>query len=292
VSTYAEIVDEILGNLQGHTAIGDRVATLTAGVDVDDTTLVVDDATGFSRGVVEVGNELMYVSSFDPTTNTMTIAPSGRGYRSTGAQIHSAGDFVTMSPAWPRATIAREINNTIRSLYPMLFATGVLALTTNGVAYQYDIDDSAERVVDVRWFFDSVDGWHRITGWEVDRNTDVLAGTVRLNIYDNLPSSAQLQVVYAVKPTTLSADTDDFSTTGLNDSVKDLVVLGVVAKMAQFIDVGRLSVMSAETDQAASKQVGTAMQLANQLRQQYQQRLAEEMKILDIRFPARSHRVR
>lgn len=292
MALFGEVIDEVISKLSGHSMTGDRLATLTGDIAVGDLQLTVDDATGFSRGLVEVDQEIMYVSSYDTTSNTLAVPPWGRGYRGTVEATHDTGAMVSVSPSWPRFSVAREINNQITALYPGLFAVASTEFTTDGVAYQYDGSLPAERIVDVRWFFIKTYGWQRATQWELD-HTLVTTGSTRFNVYDPLPPGTTLQVLYATRPSTLADESSPWTNTGLTDSVKDLVVLGTIAQMAQFIDVSRLPVLAAETDsQAGGKQLGSAFQVANQLRQQYQQRLAQEQAALYQKYPLRLHKVR
>lgn len=299
MTTFSQLIDEVIDNLQGFTASPDQSTFITSAVDAVTTSLSVDDISQVSRGVAELGREKVLVLKADANGSVVTLAPFGRGYRST-ASTHAANSQLTMSPSWPRANVATQINNCLLALYPTIYAVKTAPLfTTNGVQYQFDIPDTAERVVDVRWFFTSVDGWQRARAWEVEQTApttinDGLSNTRYISIYDAIPSGATVQVLYATRPVALVNDTDDFATTtGLTDSVKDVVILGTSAWMAQFLDVGRMTVASAEADaMSQNRQAGSASQIAARLMQQYQQRLSFEAAALVARYPIRAHKTR
>lgn len=289
MTAYGDVIDEIVEKLNGFAATGDRIAFLSGDLADDDVSISLDDAAGFSRGLIEIDSEMIYVKSYDQQSNSLM---SGiRGYRGTSPTDHTQGTPVFMQPSWPRSSVGREINNQINQLYPTLFAVGTTSLVADAITYQYDVTLPAERIVDVRWLFNTLEGWRRGMAYELDQT--VPGASCRINFYDPVPASTQIQVLYAKRPATLSNETDAWSSTGLPDSVKDLVVLGVVAQMAQYIDVSRLPVLTAEADaNAGGKQLGSGMQIAAQFRQQYGQRLAEEQQALTMKYPPRVHKVR
>lgn len=296
MTTYASLADEITQNLQGFTVSPDQVTFLTGSVDNAVTTLMVDDITQMGRGQAEVDSEMVYIKATDSNTGTVTLAPFGRGYNGTTAVAHSANAKVVMSPTWPRSKVKSEINRAINALYPTLFAVQAAPpITTDGITYQYDVPALAERVVDVRWLFNTFDGWQRSVKWEQENSFPSTSLTGRVvSIYDNLPAGATVQILYATRPANLVNDADDFATvTGLTDSCSDLVILSVMSRMAQFIDVGRLPVEAAAADALAQQRpTGGPTQIANQLYKQYQQRLADEQRALTQRYPVRGHKVR
>lgn len=297
MSTYSSLTDEIIQNLQGFTVSPDQVTFLTGGIDAAVTTLTVDDITQMGRGQAEIDSEMVYIKATDATTGTCTLAPFGRGYNGTTAATHAANAKVVMSPTWPRSKVKSEINRAINALYPTLFAVkSAPPITTDGITYQFDAQDDSERIVDVRWISEVLDGYQRAVKWEQENTSPAGFGTTGqyLSIYDAIPGGATVQVLYAARPANLVNDSDDFATTtGLPDSCSDLVVLAVMSRMAQFIDVGRLPVESASADALAQQRpTGGPTQIAAQLYKQYQQRLADEQRALSLRYPPRGHKVR
>lgn len=296
MTTYAQLVDEVVTNMQGFTVSPDQVTYLTADITSGALTMTVGDSSALGQGIAEIENELVYISSVDTSSGTVTLMPFGRGYRSTTAAAHVANTIVTMSPSWPRNTVKREINRAVTALYPTLYAVKEApAITTDGVTYQFDIPVGAQRIVDVRYLFTTFDGWQRAIRWEQEN----LAPTTFLfdsyvTIQDRIPSGATVQVLYATRPTILVNDADDFATTtGLSDGVTDVVVLSVMSRLAQFLDVGRLATESASADALAQQRpTGGPTQIANNLFKQYQLRLEEERKALSQLYPARAHKTK
>lgn len=294
MTTYAQLIDEVISNLQGYSIAQEQFTTLASSLDSSSTTVTLADSAQVSKGVIEIDKELMLVGSIDTTANTATVVQ--RGYRSTTAAAHASGAIVTRSPAWPRSIVAREINNAITGVYPSLY--GVYAAPTfdaDAITYQFALPALAERVVDVRFLFTDFEGWQRSGKWEVERIAPASFGsTAYVSIYDRIPIGSTIQVLYAARPQPLVNDGDVFATvTGLDDGVTDVVVLGACAWMAQFIGVARLPSQSAAADaMGQNRQPGIEVQTARALQQQYQARLAAEAAALATRFPPRSHKVR
>lgn len=290
--TFGALIEEITSNLQGYTAAPDQMTALSQDVGVGDTTLYVDDPTITGRGVVEIGTEQVWVQTVNPATNQLDTLPKGRGWRGTTATTHQAGDTVVASPAVPRSVIARDINNQIRSLYP-----DVYAVNTTEFAYDtttrtgWPLPAEAVAVLDVRWR-DYQDNWQRIKAWEAENSanlTDFPTGkSVRLP--SGVPVGRTVQVVYAVTPTTLTNEVDPFSSTGLSDSAKDLVVLGTMARVVPNLDVSRLSVeYAAASETTQARPHGGAITVAKFLEAKYAQRVRQERAALNQLYPARIH---
>jgi hypothetical protein len=91
----------------------------------------------------------------------------------------------------------------------------------------------------------------------------------------------------------MDTDEDDFETvTGLPASCKDVIVLGASARLASFIDPGRLTFGSAESDQQsqiAGRSYGAGTNASKYLLALYDKRLAEETRKMQDRNPIRIH---
>lgn len=289
-ATYESLVDEVLHNLNGFTQSVDHVAALARDAAADDTTIYLDDANGFSRGLVQIDDELLFVKAVDNPSNALNIYAFGRGHQGTTAAAHTSGAMVTMAPLWPRATIAREVNSAIRALYPDLFAVRTTTFTSDAAQYAYDLPAATSRVLDVKWREPSTTrDWQKVRHISVDHNadaTDFPSGkSIRLG--DNIPHAVEVRVTYAAVPDVLSASGDVFATTtGLPESVKDLVVLGACYRLTPYMDASRLPVQSLEADEMdGPRQLGTASQVSQVFLRMYRTRLEEERRALSERYP-------
>lgn len=290
--TFSTLIDEIILALTGTGQTTDLITTLIGNIDADDLVLMVSDSSSLSRGLLEIGDELVYAGSVSGAT--ATIPPWGRGYRGSTATAHVEGEAVYIAPSWPRSVIAREINNTIRSLYPTLFAVKTTTITVAADKWQYGVPSDLERILACDWQWVNY-GWRPVQGWEAIHSADTADFPTgkAVSLSEPLPSGASVRITYAARPTLLSTASDVFTATGLPASCKDVVLLGTTARMLPWADTARVASQAAEAAaMTASRPTGTATQLAVQLSKQYQLRLAEERTSLLQSHPSRSHFVR
>lgn len=121
MTLFSELIDETSLSLTGYTNRQDQATFLTSPMAATDLTFVVADGTVLTRGLVEIDEELIWVDSFDRTSNTATIPAYGRGFRDTTAAVHTAGTRVTITPSFPRSVIRRNLQQAIDAVYPDLF---------------------------------------------------------------------------------------------------------------------------------------------------------------------------
>lgn len=292
--TFSSMIDEVITSLQGFGTDNDQVCTLVGGLGPTDINISVDDTDDVSRGVIEIDQEIIYAYSADQ--GQIVVPPWGRGYKGSVAASHTAGAMVSVAPSWPRAVVAREVNNTIRAVYPMLFSVGTLELTANSYTWQYAIPSTVDRVLAVEWrWTTSIDGWMPVTGWEViqSANTTDFASGKALLIAEPLPPGARLHVVYAKMPTLLVNATDAFTLTGLSASSRDVIIYGAASRLLPWQDTARVPVETVSSDvQDTPKPVGNAISMAKEIRNLYAIRLGQEQQALIDRYPMKAHKVR
>lgn len=280
--------------LYGFTTLQDQATYLTSNVSASATTLPVADATAISRGVLEIGDELIWADTVDTTALTATVPPYGRGYRGTTAAAHASGTRVVSSPLFPRTLVKQALNQAIVSVFPDLTAIGTSTFTYSPTVSTFALPAGALDVIQVSWqSIGPSREWFPIRRWRVDKhaNTSAFASGVTVSVYDQIVPGRTIQVVYTKQPSQLVNASDEFSTvTGLPASSEDVIRLGAAYRMVPFFDSPHLSGMSAEADFAANQRpVGASAQLGRFLLQQYQVRLTEEARRLQSIYPIRSH---
>lgn len=298
-TTYGNLVDEVLLNLSGYTLRQERTTHLTQNITASDLTLNLGTTTNIGKGVVEIGEELIWLDSYDRVSSTATAAPYGRGFQATDPTSHTAGTMVTIAPTFPRSAVKRAINEAIQSVYPTLYALGTTTITYNAVQNTYQLPEEAQTILYVSWStIGPTKEWRPVKGWRQDSMANHTAFTSgnSITIYDNLPAGRTIQIHYTKVPTSFngSADTSVFETvTGLQSSAKDVIIYGAAYRLASFLDAGRLNYSSAEADNADSKiQFGSGSSNSRFLLALYNQRLNEEKNKLRDLFPARVHYTR
>jgi hypothetical protein len=298
MSTFNDLINEVSLNLAGYTMRQDRSTHIdgVAGTSISSsaTEIVIASGENIAKGLVEVGDELVWVDSFDRGNNTLVLAPYGRGFQGTIATSHPVGERVTIAPTFPRAAIKRAINDTILAVYPDLFGVGYASFTYTPARNTYALPSDAETVLAVS--FESIGPskeWMPVRDWRVDTVADIASfnSSSSLTIYSAVDPGRTVKVAYARSPLVLDLADDDFSlTTGLLESVKDVIVLGASYRLLSFIDPGRLTFSSPEADtQTGRIQFGSGTNTAKYVYALYQQRLQDEVRKLKKRYPVRVH---
>ena len=295
MATFNEMVNEVKTNLQGYTLKQDRLTYLNAAITSVSTSMIVGSSSNLAKGTIEIDDELIWIDNFTAASNTLNVAPGfGRGYQGSTPTSHAQYSQVTLSPSFPRISIKKAINDTINSLYPKLWAVDSFTFTFNASQTTYALPDDLEQILFVSWqTTGSSKEWLPVNRWRADgmANLATFNSTNTINIYENIQPGRTVQVYYTTTPDTLDNNSDDFAdVTGLPASSQDVVTLGAAYKLLSFIDSGRISLTSAESDLADSKiPSGAGANNSRYIYALYQQRLNEEALKLQDKFPIRLH---
>lgn len=304
-ATFGDMVDEVLINLAGYTLNQDRSTYLTAAV----TTLVSPSSAplilslastdNLGKGIIEVGDELMWVDAFDRVANTATIAPYGRGYLGTTASTASVDTKVTISPTFPRFSVKKAINDTIRAMGSSIAAVKQTSFVYNPAVTTYEFENlNIESILRVMWQDTGPSKeWIGVRRWDFDSFADVAtwgANSQTISVYDYITPGRTVKVMYATEPVTLSNTNDNFaSVSGLPESCKDVVILGAAYRLMTYIDPARISQVSPQADEIDTKRpFGASSTVARQLLALYTARLAEETQRQQTLYPTRIHYTR
>ena len=293
--TLSDLIDETKSNLQGYTLRQDRISYLASAITSVATSIPLGGAGNLAKGMVEIDDEVLWIDSFNKSSNTLTAAPGfGRGYLNTTAAPHAQYAQVTLAPTFPRVTIKKAINDTINSFYPKLWAAASTTFSFNASQTTYALPDDAEQVLYASWqTTGSSEEWLPINRWRMDSfaNSATVNSNNTINLYDNIQPGRTVQVWYTTEPNTLDASTDDYAdVSGLPASSADVVVLGASYRLLSYLDPGRINLSSAEADFADNKLPSTAGASASRyIFALYQQRLNEEALKLADKYPIRLH---
>ena len=295
MATFNDMVNEVKTNLQGYTLKQDRLTYLNAAITSVSTSMVVGSSSNLAKGPIEIDDEIIWIDNFNTASNTLNVAPGfGRGYQGTTPTSHAQYAQVTLSPSFPRVSIKKAINDTINSLYPRLWAVDSYTFTFNASQTTYALPDDLEQILYISWqTTGSSKEWLPVNRWRADgmANLAEFNSTNTVNIYENIQPGRTVQVYYTTTPDTLDNNSDDFAdVTGLPQSCQDVVTLGAAYKLLSFLDSGRISLTSAESDLADSKiPSGAGANNSRYIYALYQQRLNEEALKLQDKFPIRLH---
>jgi len=302
--TLEQLVDEVKTNLQGYSLRQDRITYVNNTVGLTTTSLSIQVGSGdnLAKGLIEIDDELIWIDSFNKTDNTLNVMgapanPIGRGFQGTTAAPHARYAQVTLAPTFPRVSIKKAINDTIRSLYPKLFAVDSTTFTFNSSQVTYPLPDDCREVLYMSWQTTGPSKeWLPIKRWRFDplANTATFNTQKTINIYESVQPGRTIKVWYTMVPDTLENNTDDFvDVTGLPESCQDVIVYGASYRLISFLDAGRINLSSAEADLNDTKipaSAGSAM--SRYVLALFQQRLQEEALKLSDQFPIRLHLTR
>lgn len=286
MSTFSDLTTAVAVELNGYSQTLDEVSYLTTSISNSVLTITVADASGFSRGLVEIDDELIYVTSVDRSANTLTVAPFGRGYRGSTAASHSANAQVTYSPLYSRAAIQRAINETIDASYPTLFDVAATSFLYVAGLYSYSVPAAATAILGITWHNNYTNEDIPIRRWKFDPYQSTVS------IYDLPNPGATVNISYRAKPARLTSGADSFTTvTGLPQSCEDVIRFGAAWRMLPYLEATNSSDLTAEADLSARRYGNStsASQLSRLLQQQYQLRLQEEGMKLSQLYPIRAH---
>lgn len=307
-TTYSDIVNEILINMAGYTMQQDRATSLSSPITSTTTTSVsVTSTTDIGKGIIEIGEELLWVENFDRVGNTLTVAPWGRGYLGTTASTAAVYSKVTISPTFPRSVIKRAVGDTIRAMGASIFAVKQLTFTFNSAVTTYELLDNdtnvtAQNILAMHWEeVGPSKEWIPVRRWAFEPFADIntwggsaASPAQTVSIYDPITPGRTVKVLYATAPGTLTSDSDVFTTTtGLPLTCKDIVILGATYRLLTFLDPARAGQTSPQADEIDSKRnFGSTSSVMRQIYSLYTQRLAEETLAQQQQYPARLHYTR
>jgi hypothetical protein len=306
-TTLTNMIDEVLVNLAGYTFQQDRSTYIVSAVNTTTSTsasplilsLASTDSVG--KGILEIDEELLWVDSFDRVANTATVSPYGRGYLGTTAATHTADSRVTISPTFPRFSVKRAINDTIRSLGANIFSVKSTTFTFNAAVSTYAFADlDIKNILTISWqSIGPSKEWVPIRHWDFDAsaNPEAFGYTTGTNVVQTVTlgespiSGRTVKVVYATDPSPFTSNSQVYTTvTGLPESTRDVVILGAAYRLLSFLDPARAAQVSPQADETDSKRpYGASQSATKQLYALYTQRINEETKAQQQNYPPKVH---
>lgn len=287
-----EITDEVHSLLTGFGLTSARSAWLKTDVDEGATQLALDgDTTSMGEGVAEIDDELVYVRRYATDTNSLLVAPDGRGYDGTVAAAHTEGARIRLEPPYPKVSIKRAVNRAITRSFPIIWGTGVTEFTYQPSKTTYALPAGTTQVLGVSFdTWGSTGAWLDINSYSFDGAADPETYPTGKTITLGSPAipGREVRVLYASSPKELVEADASFAATGLASSARYAIILGSVAELLRFADPVRLSTSAAESDELdTKKQIGSALRIANDFEAQFQNELKNEAQRLRQTYPAR-----
>lgn len=275
MTTLAQMADTVLAEVSSYVRSQDSITVLTQPCDADDLTLTVDDATALSKGLIEIGDELVYAKTIVKNSGVIQVLPGTRGYRGTTAAAHAAGELIRNNPTFPRAQVIRAINDTIKGIDLMVLSNHTL--TFDGSTYAYELPAGVNDITGVSYdALDSTGVWPLIKNYRIDRNYDCPSG-VAIIFHEAPEPGREVRIQYTSFPTPMASATSAFSETGLPASCEDVIRFGAMWRMVSTVDPGKVTATSVSADAMdAPVQAGRSSDVAKYIYQLFSVRLAEE----------------
>lgn len=278
MSTFENMVEDTLSEVSSYVRNQESITVLTQPIDADDLTITVDDAAQLSRGLVEIGDELVFVKSVNKQTGTADILPGGRGWKGSTATSHGLNTIVRNNPLYPKLQVARALNDTIKAID--LKAIDNFTFEFDGTKYAYVLPADFQDAVGVSWHAPDTTGvWPLIKRFRIDRNyydEDTTTEGQALVLLEYPMPGRNVRVQYVKFPTALS-EGDEFADTGLPSSAEDVIRLGAMWRLVSTVDPGKVVAMAPSADLVDQPvAAGDSTAVARYIYQLFSVRLAEE----------------
>jgi hypothetical protein len=284
MATLNQLTEQTLGEVNSYVKNQESVTVITSAATAGDSTMLVDDATALSKGIVEIDDELIYLKKVIPTSGAIQVLGTtgnaiGRGWRGTTATSHVTGSVVRNNPIFPRNQVKRAILETIKGMnFPCITNT---TFTFNGSDYSYIMPDALEDITGISWDVpDSTGVWQIIKNYRVDKNyydADTASIKQALILKEAPMPGRTVNVQYTKFPTTIT-DNQELTVSGLPASCEDVVRLGAMYRLLSTVDPGKVTAVSVSADALDQPvQAGASTNAAKYIFQLYTVRLSEEI---------------
>jgi len=284
MATLNQLTEQTLGEVNAYVKNQESVTVITSATTAGDLTMLVDDPSSLSRGIVEIDDELVYLKKVFPNTGTIQALGTagnviGRGWRGTTATSHVTGSVVRNNPIFPRTQVKRAILETIKAMnFPCITYH---TFTFNGSDYSYILPDALEDIVGISWDVpDSTGVWQLIKRYRIDRNYyDTTTSSIKqaLILNESPMPGRTVNVQYTKFPTTIT-DNQELTVSGLPASCEDVVRFGAMYRLLSTVDPGKVVATTVSADVLDQPvQAGASISVAKYVFQLYTVRLQEEI---------------
>lgn len=284
MTTAATVIDRTLRQLLSGTV--EPRNKLSSTINSSATSVVTTYALeGLRQGqTFEIDSELFYIWEADNGTKTLTVE---RGYAGTTAASHSAGALIKTSPRFPRAQLLEAINDELADLSsPVngLFAVKTVDIDYNGSDTMIDFTGVTNVIdllsVSVRYLTDDYPVARKVRLVR-DVPTDDFPSGLALR-FDQGVFPGRLRIVYKAPYTAASSESTNLVTTsGVQESVIDLLVLGCQIRMMAPREIKR-NFTESQGDTRRAEEVGAgavAGSITNLMRMRRDRIIAESARL-------------
>lgn len=289
--TVTRLVDETISALHGYVRDQAQVTTLVNALSPLATQGTVAEDSQISRGLIEIDEELLYVSAVATSGNgDFTIPTWGRGVEGTVAASHNPGAKVTQSPLYPRRRVRDEIFAVLREMFPRVYGVATELYDVDVVRTNYPLPSDTWQVFKVEWHLPGPSlMWQPLERWRINQT----ATTQEVEMLGmRWPGVDRVRITYSKLPPS-DYSLDDLTAYGYTQNIHDIVVMGATARMLMKTEASRLQVESVESHgRSEVVQGGTIIQAGQRLFAMYDRRVEQEAHRLQQRFQLQPHKTR
>ncbi len=204
-----------------------------------------------------------------------------------------------MSPSFPRISIKKAINDTIRAVATQLMVVKQTTFTFNAAQNTYDLKDSngnplnVEAILTIMWQDTGpTKEWIRVNRYDFDPLAETATwgqGSQTVTIYDYVTAGRTVKLMYVTQASAFTSTSQTFTTqTGFPESARDVIILGAAYRLLAYLDPARASQISPQADEIDAKRpFGSANNAVRQIFALYTQRLREEISAFQGQYPPR-----
>jgi hypothetical protein len=284
MATLNQLTEQTLGEVNSYVKNQESVTVITSAATAGDLTMLVDDSTALSKGIVEIDDELIYLKKVIAASGSIQVLgvsgnAIGRGWRGTTATSHVTGSVVRNNPIFPRTQAKRAILETIKGMtFPCV---SYHTFTFDGSDYSYILPDAVEDVVGISWDLpDSTGVWQIIKNYRIDKNYyDTTTASIKtaLILKESPMPGRTVNVQYTKFPTVIT-DNQELTVSGLPASCEDVVRLGAMYRLLSTVDPGKVTATTVSADVLDQPvAAGASTSTAKYIFQLYTVRLQEEI---------------
>jgi len=284
MATLNQLTEQTLGEVNSYVKNQESVTVITSAATAGDLTMLVDDSTALSKGIVEIDDELIYLKKVIAASGSIQVLgvsgnAIGRGWRGTTATSHVTGSVVRNNPIFPRTQAKRAILETIKGMtFPCV---SYHTFTFDGSDYSYILPDAVEDVVGISWDLpDSTGVWQIIKNYRIDKNYyDTTTASIKtaLILKESPMPGRTVNVQYTKFPTAIT-DNQELTVSGLPASCEDVVRLGAMYRLLSTVDPGKVTATTVSADVLDQPvAAGASTSTAKYIFQLYTVRLQEEI---------------
>lgn len=238
MTTVGDVVDRVFREYLRRPSEQPIVSSLASAVTANDLTLTLSD--GFTPeeeellgagSIIEVGSELVRVSTYNSTAATVSV--SRRGVLGTTASVHDADTDVVLAPSVSRRAVFDAVADAISNLYPDLYGTTTVRARSGRFI---PIQSRPRSILQARAYINGF--WQEVqarlvqvpetpTGWAIEVE----------------PSSypARTVILVTVEPARPTAESDELEDLFVDESWVKIVVLDAAATLLHAEDVSGIA---------------------------------------------------